>query len=29
MVWLVGYHRKMLSDWEAYRDSGIDEDPVS
>lgn len=29
MVWLVGYHRKMLSDWEAYRDSGIDEDPAS
>ncbi len=26
MVWLIGYHRKMLGDWQAYRDSGIDED---
>lgn len=26
MVWLAGYHRKMLTDWEAYRDSGVDED---
>ncbi|RMI13967.1 GbsR/MarR family transcriptional regulator [Cellulomonas triticagri] len=22
MEWLAGYHRKMLTDWEAYRDAG-------
>jgi len=24
MIWLAGYHRKMLGDWESYRDSGED-----
>lgn len=26
MIWLMGYHRKMLADWQAYRDADIDED---
>ena len=26
MTWLEGYHRKMLADWEAYRDAAEDVD---
>jgi hypothetical protein len=26
MTWLEGYHRKMLADWEAYRDAANDDD---
>jgi hypothetical protein len=28
MTWLEGYHRKMLADWEAYRDAVSDDDAV-